>query len=102
VLFALLLGTNGYWLYRLTDLGVSLSYAAQEASENQEALDQSFAVVRALAKGADRPAIVQAARGASRGAEPFEKEGVVWVGQIGLKFGPNDQLLEVVRTLSYK
>jgi hypothetical protein len=70
-------------------LGVSLE-------ENEAAVAQLIALAPMLARGASKDEIIAAARSPGD-AEPFEKEGFVWVGQIGLRFGSDGRLQEVSR-----
>lgn len=88
--------TNALWLYRSVDHGVTDMYRAQVCTEHEEALTQSFAVIR-LAKGRRaRKEIVEAARTAlPQFGEPFEKDGEVIVGRLALKFDRDGALVDV-------
>ena len=46
---------------------------------------------------AETPAFGPAARLPGDTFEPFEKDGFVWIGRIGLKFNDRGQLIEVSR-----
>jgi hypothetical protein len=84
-------------MFRIADLGVTLSYATAGAEESRIRSDQSRAVVNALIKKADRTAIIEAARRAfPSGTDPFEKDGIIWVGYIGIKFEADGHLAEMV------
>lgn len=101
VLVALLIGTNGWWAYNALDSGVTYSYAQVSLEENKQALAQSLAVIEATAEyDATRNSIIQAARAASGYPEPFEKDGYVWVGSIGLEFNSDGRLTSVSRAWS--
>jgi hypothetical protein len=97
VLAGLLVATNVWWAYRALDAGVTLTYlrASYDTSETQ--LATARAVIDALLQeGASRESIIRAAKAASKDAEPYEKNGAVWVGQLGLRFSPEGRLTKVV------
>ena len=102
VMFLLLVATNAWWLSRMADFGVLLSDTATIANERQAALDQSTAVIAAMAANADRAGIIDAARTALPGSEPIEKGDDVWIGQLRLKFGPDNRLIEAGRGVPLK
>ncbi|WP_133155178.1 hypothetical protein [Kinneretia aquatilis] len=86
-LIAALIGSNAWWAYQAIDAGITRSYAEISAAETRQALAQTRALVRTMAKGSyTRQALIEAARQPVPESEPFEKEGFVWIGQLGLKF----------------
>ena len=96
VLIAALLGSNAWWAYRAVDAGITRSYASITEAETRQALAQTTALVRAMATGSySRQALIEAARGPMPKSEPFEKDGFVWIGQIGLKFDAAGTLLNL-------
>jgi len=95
-LAAALLGTNAWWLYRTIDFGISHTYAMDECEEHVQALAQAKAILPIVARpDSTREQILAAARLAGW-PEPFEKDGVVRVGRLGLKFSADGRLIAVV------
>ncbi len=97
ILTGLLVATNVWWAYRVLDGGITLTYlrASYDTSETQ--LATARAVIDALVQeGATRESIIRAAKAASNNAEPYEKNGAVWVGQLGLRFSPEGRLTKVI------
>lgn len=93
ILVLLLVGTNGWWAWNALDAGVSAAYTEDSLRDNSEALAQSLAAIEAAGRpGATRQSIIAAALAAGDGAEPFEKDGHVWVGGIGLAFDADGRL----------
>lgn len=89
--------TNAWWAYRLLDAGVSYTYQGESLEENQQALSQALAIIKVLgANNASREQIVQAAQAAWPSTEPFEKDGYLWVGRLGLRFNQAGHLVEAV------
>jgi hypothetical protein len=92
-----LFATNAWWAYRLLDAGVSYTYQGASLEENQQALSQALAIIKVLgANNASRDRIVQAAQNAWPSTEPFEKDGYLWVGRLGLRFNETGHLVEAV------
>ena len=101
ILLLALLGSNAYWLYGAIDSGISYSYMNDSFESERGAADQLIAIYPVVIQAnSTRDEIVEAARSASRfpDLEAFEKEGFVWVGDIGLKFSEEGRLLEVRRS----
>lgn len=97
LLAVVLVATNAWWAYRLLDASVSYTYQGASLEESQQALSQSLAIIKALsANNASREQIVQAAQAAWPSTEPFEKDGYLWVGRLGLRFNQAGHLIEAV------
>lgn len=97
LLTIVLVVTNAWWAYRLLDAGVSYTYQGASLEENQQALFQALAIIKALGtNNASREQIVQAAQAAWPSTEPFEKDGYLWVGRLGLRFNQAGHLVEAV------
>jgi len=89
-----LVGSNAYWTYRFIDLGVTNSYTQQEYAEANEALSEALALIKAEGSpDVSRERLIAAAKGIS-GGEPFEKNGCVYVGRLGLRFSPDGRLVD--------
>ena len=96
-LAAALVASNAWWAYRLLDAGVTQTYQSASLEESQQALSQSLAVIKAMAaSNYSQQAIIGAAEAAWPGDEPFEKDGYLWVGRLGLRFNAEGRLVEAV------
>lgn len=96
-LLALLLLSNAWWAYRLVDAAISQTYLRASFDTASEQLTQSLALLQVVAKpGATRTAIIAAARLPTDTIAPFEKDGYVWVGQLGLQFNEQGQFVKAV------
>jgi hypothetical protein len=92
-----LVGSNLWWASRLLDAGITQTYARASQESTSELLIQTLAVLPVVAKaGASQAQVVEAARLANDRTEPYEKEGYVWVGQLGLKFSPQGQFQRAI------
>jgi hypothetical protein len=100
VLLTILLGSNALWAYRALDAGVSRSYLSAALDDNRIALAQVIAVAEETMRViATRDSIIAAASH-DRADEPFEKDGFVWIGRIGLKFDSDGRLIDIERAWS--
>jgi len=94
-----LVATNVWWPYQLLDSGVTLTYQEDSLRVNERALAQSLAVMKALAASPAprREEVIAAVSAAANDrVDPFEKEGFIWVGDLGLRFSESGHLLEAV------
>jgi hypothetical protein len=92
-----LVASNAWWAYRLLDAGMSQTYLRASYDTTSEVLTQTLAVLPVVAKpGASRAEILAAARIPNDLVGPFEKEGFVWVGQLGLKFDEHGRFVKAV------
>jgi hypothetical protein len=93
--------SNALWAYQLIDAGVTQSYTDVSLTDNREAVGQLIAVVNEASKpSATRESIIAAAEPPGDSSEPFEKDGYLWTGSIGLKFDSNNHLIGVERAWS--
>lgn len=89
--------TNGLWAYRLLEAGVSYTYQGVSLEQSRESLSRAVAIIRVLGTGdASRQQVIEAAQAASPPAEPFEKEGYVWIGEPGLRFDESGRLVDAI------
>ncbi len=87
VLIVLLVGSNAWWAYRTLDNGITHTYLNDSMEHASRGLNQAMAILPLVAKGANREEIISAASKASNlDSPPFEKDGYVFVGELGLKF----------------
>ena len=89
--------SNGWWAYRALDAGVTHTYPGASLEEAQQALAQALAVIKANAgPNPTREQVISAAQAAWPAVEPFEKDGYLWVGRLGLRFNETGRLVEAV------
>lgn len=100
ILSMLLLLSNAFWLYRIVDAGVTLSYKNLRLSDLEETRKQLTATFQEIAKEKKKVDIVQAASKFTD-QEVFEKDGCTWVGWLGFIFDADDTLTSVSPTWSY-
>ncbi len=92
-----LIASNVWWAAKVLDGGISYTYLKASSDTATEQLNQTMAVLNALTKqNASRQEIVVAARSPVPGAIEYEKQGYLWVGQIGMKFNESGHLIKVV------
>ncbi|ATG91609.1 hypothetical protein [Methylomonas koyamae] len=89
--------SNLFWAYRALDFGISYTYQGVSLEENQQALAQALAIVKVLGNcDASRQQVIQAAQNAWPSSHPFEKDGLLQVGRLGLRFSENGRLVEAI------
>jgi hypothetical protein len=97
LLAAALLISNAWWAYRSVDTAVTQSYRDAQLEESRQALFQALAIINAAGAGdATKDRIVDAALTAWPAVEPFEKDGYLWVGRLGLRFNEEGRLVQAV------
>jgi len=93
-----LLGTNALWLYAAIDAGVTATYRETTHRQNKEALDQALAIFPVINNITyTKEEVIKAAKHPYYKSELFEKDGYLWVGNIGLSFSETGRLYEVKR-----
>jgi hypothetical protein len=98
LLIAVLVVSNAWWAYQVLDAGVTYTYQSASLEESQQALSQAVAIINAIGSGdASRERIVAAANKSWSAGEPFEKDGYLWVGRLGLRFSDTGRLVEVTQ-----
>jgi hypothetical protein len=91
-----LLASNLWWAYVMVDAGVSASYRHDDLDRHHAALGEAIAIAPVAARAsATREEVLAAARAAAKGDQGFEKEGLVWVGELGYRFDADGRLIEV-------
>ena len=99
-IIVLLLASNAWFAYWGANCGVTLSYYDQQHWEDEAALDQTLAMLPVVAASPqDREAVIQAASRSSGQSASFERDGYLWVGRLGLKFGADNRLVKVVNSI---
>jgi hypothetical protein len=95
VLVALLVASNAFWAYVVLDGGISYTYLLSSYDRARGTALQALAVSREVGRAdATRQSVIDAALQVQPDARPFEKEGFVWVGDIGLRFDDAGQFME--------
>ena len=97
ILAIALLGTNGWWLHQSIDAGVTNKYQGQMMYERTGMLKQLISVTPELSTSKTKNEIITIVK-KSTDLEPFDKEDVIWIGWIGLKFNDEDRLIKVIQT----
>jgi hypothetical protein len=95
-LFALLVGTNAFWLHGSVDEGISVSHARDSWEEARRGLDQALAIIPEATRTTDPEVVLEAARAANP-LDGFEKEedGYLWIGELGFRLDDDGSLVEV-------
>jgi hypothetical protein len=92
-----LVASNLWWAYRMLDAGITQTYARASQETTSELLAQTLAILPVVVKaGVTRNEVISAARVPNDQTEPYEKEGYVWVGQLGLKFTQRGQFEKAI------
>ena len=94
-LSGLLVATNAFWLYKMVDAGISYTYL-QSSYENARgtALQALALLPEVSSESTSRQAAIDAVQRIQPESMPFEKDGFVWVGHIGLRFDTAGRLVE--------
>ena len=93
-----LVGSNVWWLMGAIDAGLSYTYLDVSFDANRKALAQTLALLPVVARcQASRDELMAAAKLPDEQFEPFEKDGFLFTGRIGIKFDDSGKLVEVVR-----
>jgi hypothetical protein len=95
LLILALLGTNGWWFYRVLDAAATKKYDDLTMYQRASELKQLMSMVPELCSDKSKNEIVAIAR-KSEDTEPFEKEGAVWVGWFGFQFNDKNKLVKVI------
>jgi hypothetical protein len=99
MLFVLLLASNIWWLYKTIDFGVTYTHMLDTYEITDKALNQAITLLPVVAQdNISRENIIKAASLPNDTIGPFEKEGYVWVGEIGLKFNEQGKLIKARRS----
>jgi hypothetical protein len=89
-----LVASNLWWLYHAIDNGVTNAYMDDSMQQTSRTLKETIAILPLVANGSSKESIIKAASDASQ-LDPFEKDGYVWVGFLGLKFNESGKFIGV-------
>ena len=95
ILVALLVATNGFWMYRIFDQAVTLTYLEVSVEDTAKAFRQAEALANLNVIGRTATEVVSMIETDVRGSEPFRKEGCLYVGSICLRLDDQDVVVAV-------
>jgi len=95
LLTALLVATNGAWLYRAFDQGVTESYRLQERYENANRLVVASTLATESVRGRPKTEVNAMLRKLFPAEQPFEKEGSLQTTWISLPLNSDGTVLGV-------
>ena len=82
-------------VFRIFDLGVTLTYSDVSYRRCNQALEESLAAIRAAANpNAGQDQVLAAVKLAAKDDSSFEQAGFIWVGSLGMKFDKAGKLVE--------
>ena len=89
--------SNLWWAYQLLDQGITLTYMQESYRGKSQLLTQTLSMLPVAAEpSVSQDEIIAAAQPQNSRIDPFEKEGFVWVGRLGLQFNDEGQLIKAV------
>ena len=94
-LAALLVLSNVWWAYWVFDSAITVSHKGTVIHNLEGEKKQLMAILPEIAGNLPKEKIIEIAQKYSD-EEPFEKEGIVWIDWIGLKFDSKGKIVEVV------
>ena len=90
--------SNGYWISKIFDIGITQTYLENSIEDNKTALEQTLRILPLVAKhGISKDSIISIAKQYAGDSLTFEKDGYLWVGKIGMKFDNQGQFVEAQR-----
>jgi len=88
--------SNLWWCFAVIDSGITASYRQEDLDRHHKALRQALAVAPIAARSSATPEqVLGAARAAAGGDSGFEKDGFVWIGELGYRFDGDGRLVEL-------
>ena len=100
LLFFAFILSNAFWIYSSIDSAVADGYENQLLYERTETLKSLMSLTPKLTQGKTKAEIITIAE-STIGEQSFQKEGITWVGWLGLKFDQQGQLTEITPSWSY-
>jgi hypothetical protein len=96
VLGVALIASNAWWANKSIDRGISAGYLDASFTTNTTLMQQALAVLALTVQRNFKKSDVISAAQAPSNVAPFEKDGYLWVGDLGLQFNAEGQLSNVV------
>ena len=100
VLGLLLVGSNLWWLFQTFDHAITDHYREDQMRLTERTLDDALLFAPLAAAGLERDELIAEAELLYED-ESFEKDGCVWVGNLGLKFDDDQRLVHVSPNWSF-
>jgi hypothetical protein len=95
VLAAALVVSNIAWAFNAFDVAISRSYERASYDVESDALTRALAVIPVVAKErSSKEEIIGAARRKDDSADVFEKDGLTWIGNLGLRFDATGKVVK--------
>lgn len=95
VLAAALVVSNIAWAFNAFDVGISRSYERASYGVESDALTRALAVIPVVAKErSSKEEIIGAAQRKGDSADVFEKDGLTWIGNLGLRFDATGKVVK--------
>ena len=92
-----LVGSNLWWAYQSLDMGITLTYLQDSYGGKSAMLNQTLSMLPIAADPeASQAEVIAAAQLLDHHKSSHEKEGFIWVGQLGLQFNDEGQLIKAV------
>ena len=90
-----LIASNIAWAVHALDVGITRTYEHASYSTGADALARALAVIPLAANGrTPKEELVAAAQRAGDTVQVFEKDGVTWIGHLGLQFNKDAKLIK--------
>jgi hypothetical protein len=90
-----LVASNIAWAVHALDVGITRTYERASYRTDADALARALAVIPLAADGqTPKEALVAAAKRAGDSVQVFEKDGVTWIGHLGLQFNQDARLIK--------
>jgi hypothetical protein len=84
---AALLITNAAWLYAFVDAAVSYTYLEDSYRRAKGTAGQALSLLPVVARpDASKETVLAEALRGYEGKDVFEKDGMTWIGELGLRF----------------
>jgi hypothetical protein len=92
---AALVITNAAWLYAFVDGAVSYTYLEDSYRRSKSTASQALSLLPVVARpGASKDTVMAAALRGYEGNDVFEKDGMTWIGELGLRFDSEGVLVD--------
>jgi hypothetical protein len=98
VLSIALITTNAFWLYYAIDRAITASYADASLEGEIRWREAAQLVLPLVAQGDGAEAIVKREAERKLHSVPYEKDGYLWVDELGLRFNESGRLVSVFRS----
>ena len=88
--------TNLWWIYGAINSAYAAADRLSQYQMEHEALAQTLAILPVVARTDSTPAeVIAAASKAATSKDSFQKDGLTWIGELGLRFADGGRLSAV-------